>query len=175
MDNVPVNTNSPTTSRNVDGHHQTPAHRRSKRNGQNFKLVAKIVGLVVALIVLTVGVLFLYRASTVANINNGKYQAVFFTNGQVYFGKLKPLNGSYMKLTDIFYLQAQAKAAETESENPQQTTQDASGVELIKLGSEIHGPEDEMIISKDQVLFFENLKENGTVAESISKYNSQKK
>lgn len=43
-------------------------------------------------------------------------------------------------------------------------------MQLIKLGDEIHGPEDEMILSKDQVLFYENLKTDGKVAQSIEKY-----
>jgi hypothetical protein len=79
-----------------------------------------------------------------------------------------------MKLTDIFYLQTHNTSAD--SKNPQQTTsQQSNDVQLIKLGSEVHGPDDEMIISKDQVLFFENLKKDGKVTDSISKYLSQKK
>ena len=104
-------------------------------------------------------------------IDSGKYQAVFFTNGQVYFGKLQSAGNEYMKLTDIYYLQTQA-GSEADSANPQATTNDQSNVQLIKLGDEIHGPEDQMIISKDQVLFYENLKTNGKVAQSIDKYKS---
>lgn len=170
MDNVPVNANGPVAT----GRHHTPSHKTSRKK-PGLKLVAAISGVVVLVAMLVLGVLFLYKSSTVANIDSGKYQAVFFTNGQVYFGKLQSLNGSYMKLTDIFYLQAKADTTEADAENPQETTQDASGVELIKLGSEIHGPDDEMIISRDQILFFENLKKDGTVAESIGKYQSQKK
>ena len=102
-------------------------------------------------------------------IDSSKYQAVFFTNGQVYFGKLQAAGGDYMKLTDIYYLQTQASSG-TDSSNPQQTTSDQSNVQLIKLGDEIHGPEDQMIISKDQMLFYENLKADGKVAKSIEQY-----
>lgn len=101
-------------------------------------------------------------------IDSGKYQAVFFTNGQVYFGKLQQFNSEQLKLTDVYYLQTQN--ATGESKNPQETSTDQGDVQLIKLGNEIHGPEDAMIISKDQVLFYENLKSDGKVAESISKY-----
>jgi hypothetical protein len=101
-------------------------------------------------------------------IDTGKYQAVFFTNGQVYFGKLSVLNDEYMKLNDIYYLQTQS--ADAEETNPQQTSSDDSNVQLIKLGDEIHGPEDEMILSKEQVLFYENLKTDGKVANSIQEY-----
>ncbi|QHN43285.1 hypothetical protein GII36_05560 [Candidatus Mycosynbacter amalyticus] len=110
-------------------------------------------------------------------IDSDKYQAVFFTNGQVYFGKLQTLNGEYLKLTDIYYLQSQQTATQDQS-NPQQTTdkqnQDQSKVQLIKLGDEIHGPEDAMVISKDQVLFYENIKPDGKVAQSIDQYKGSK-
>ncbi|HEY0965714.1 MAG TPA: hypothetical protein VGE13_04530 [Candidatus Saccharimonadales bacterium] len=101
-------------------------------------------------------------------VDSSKYQAVFFTNGQVYFGKLQSVNQDYLKLTDIFYLQA---AGEDSANNPQNTTKDSNNnVQLIKLGDEIHGPEDEMIISKEQILFYENLKTNSKVSETIKKY-----
>ena len=102
-------------------------------------------------------------------IDGSKYQAVFFTNGQVYFGKLKAQGADYLQLNDVFYLQTNS---ETPSENPQQatTTTDQSNVQLIKLGDEIHGPEDEMVISKDQILFYENLKADGKVTQSIQQY-----
>jgi hypothetical protein len=104
-------------------------------------------------------------------VDSGKYQAVFFTNGQVYFGKLQLAGSDYMKLTEIYYLQTQAGET-TAANNPQETTNDQSNVQLIKLGDEIHGPEDQMVISKDQVLFYENLKSDGKVAQSIDKYKS---
>ncbi|MDB5179773.1 MAG: hypothetical protein JWN12_405 [Candidatus Saccharibacteria bacterium] len=103
-------------------------------------------------------------------IDSKKYQAVFFTNGQVYFGKLQVFNNDYLKLTDIFYLQTQSGTSTTGSTNPQNSSTDSSSVQLIKLGSEVHGPEDAMIIAKTQVLFYENLKPDGKVAQSIDKY-----
>lgn len=101
-------------------------------------------------------------------IDTSKYQAVFFTNGQVYFGKLSTLNDSYMKLTDIYYLQT--KTVDGSESNPQQTSTNQSDVQLIKLGEEIHGPEDAMVVSRDQVLFYENIKADGKVGQSIAAY-----
>ena len=145
-----------------------------KKNKQ--KLIVFIVGIVLALAVILLSGWFLHRSSTAATIDNGNYQAVFFTNGQVYFGKLQQVNATYFKLTDVFYIQAQETEAEkAESENPQQTSNQSTDIRLIKLGSEVHGPDDEMIISKDQVLFFENLKKDGKVSDSITKYNAQNK
>lgn len=144
-----------------------------KKNKQ--KVIALAVGLVLAAAVIALSGWFLYRSSTAATIDSSKYQAVFFTNGQVYFGKLNQVNASYFKLTDVFYIQAQeSDSTQNESENPQETSNDSTDIRLIKLGSEVHGPDDEMIISKDQILFFENLKKDGRVSDSIIKYNREK-
>ncbi|MCA9325048.1 hypothetical protein KDA23_03210 [Candidatus Saccharibacteria bacterium] len=129
---------------------------------------AAVVGVVV--LVSLVWALIAGLSGNSNGIDSKKYQAVFFTNGQVYFGKLQQVNDEYMKLTDIYYLQTQSSNTE-DSKNPQETSSEGSPT-LIKLGSEIHGPEDEMIISKEQVLFYENLKTDGKVAQSIEKYKS---
>lgn len=103
------------------------------------------------------------------DIDTNKYQAVFLANGQVYFGKLQPIGKGSMKLTKIFYLQSQDSNGG--GENPQQTTTADKNVQLIKLGSEVHGPEDEMVINKDQILFYENLKSDSKVAQTIDSFN----
>lgn len=100
-------------------------------------------------------------------VDKSKYQAVFLTNGQGYFGKLTPLSGGYLKLTDVFYLQSQqADQADTEKKQ----TADQGNFQLIKLGTEVHGPEDTIVVSRDQVLFYENLKDDGKVVQAIKQY-----
>jgi len=144
--------------------HQTAKEAKPTRR---FKLpIAILAGIIV------LGALGFFGWSLAQNkgmvIDSGKYQAVFFTNGQVYFGKLKNQSSDYLHLSDVYYLQTDS---DTASQNPQQATAtDQSNVQLIKLGDEIHGPEDEMIISKDQVLFYENLKSDGKVSQSIQQY-----
>lgn len=160
----------------VNGQTPTTSARRSNRKFGKKRFVALAIGLLIAAAVIVLSGLFLQRSSTAATIDGGKYQAVFFTNGQVYFGKLAQVNSSYFKLTDVFYIQASDANAETdtESQNPQETAADSTDIRLIKLGSEVHGPDDAMIISKEQVLFFENLKKDGKVTDSIIKFNQQK-
>ena len=122
-----------------------------------------------AVIIVILGVFLLLKpsGSGAVAIDSGKYQAVFFTNGQVYFGKLSSANDKYFSLKEVFYIQTPASG----SSELQQTGDNQSGdVQLIKLGGELHGPEDEMIISKDQVLFYENLKPDGKVSQSIKEY-----
>lgn len=151
----------------------TPAGTPKKSGRTKKIIIAVLVALALALAV--AGAWFLSSKTGVSGtIDSSRYQAVFFTNGQVYFGKLKPLNGDYMRLTDIYYLQA--KSTEGNESNPQEASaQDASNVQLVKLGSEIHGPDDEMVVNKDQVLFFENLKKDSNVSTTISSYQAQQK
>ncbi len=174
MDNVPVHVNgSVAVGRNASGRSSSP-EQQAKQKKNKLKPAIIAAGVVVILGILVFGILFLYQSSTASAIDGSKYQAVFFTNGQVYFGKLQTLNSGYMKLTDVYYLQTQA-AATTDQKNPQETSSlKSSDVQLVKLGNEIHGPDDKMIISKDQVLFFENLKKDGKVTATIAKYQSQK-
>ena len=127
--------------------------------------------LVVLLIVVSVAVLgwlgvkALGAATADASVKGKQYQAVFLTNGQVYFGKVSHTDSSYVKLTDIYYLQVQQQVQPKDQNSSQQPQ-----VSLAKLGGELHGPEDVMYISRQQVLFWENLKNDGKVAKAISDY-----
>ncbi len=153
----------------------SPASVRSaKPKKSKLKFFTMIALAVLAVIAILFGGWSWYQSAVGVGIDGGKYQAVFLTNGQVYFGKLHTLGGGYMKLTDIYYLQAKTTDTSNDTSSLQSTSNSISDVQLIKLGSEIHGPSDEMIISKDQVLFFENLKKDGKVVESIAKYKNQK-
>jgi len=164
MDNVPVHVNHGATA-----HAEAPVTtgRKSKRGKGRKKLVAISIAVIILAAAIVLAALMVYRSSVNSLIDTSKYQAVFLTNGQSYFGKLQPAGGSYMELTDIFYLQTKP----TDSTAPQQATPDTSAqVQLVKLGDEIHGPSDQMIIDKSQILFFENLKSDGKVAQSIAAY-----
>lgn len=143
------------------------------RRAESRKKPAKwmvVVGGLVLLAIVGCMVWQALRAYTVPGVRGDEYQAVFLTNGQVYFGKLGVQSPGYYKLTNIYYLQATQAATETDANNPQKTSSTNSDVQLIKLGNEIHGPEDAMVIAKDQVLFFENLKNDGNVAATIKDY-----
>lgn len=105
-----------------------------------------------------------------ANINANEFQAVFLTNGQVYFGKLTNLNHKYVAITDVYYLQVQSN---TSLQGASNSTSPNSQVSLVKLGNELHGPEDHMYIANDQMLFWENLKPSGKVTQAIDKYQAE--
>ena len=94
------------------------------------------------------------------------YQAIFLSNGQVYFGKASRLTGAYVKLTDVYYLQVnQTLQPAGKTTTPQQS------ISLAKLGlSEIHKPTDMMLINREQVLFIETMGPDSQVVEAIKAY-----
>jgi hypothetical protein len=95
------------------------------------------------------------------------YQAVFLTNGQVYFGKLTNPDGDYVTLTDIYYLQVGPQQGSATSPTSASSTAQQQ-ISLVKLGNELHGPVDEMHISRAQILFYEQLKTDGQVVKAIT-------
>ncbi|MFH1255457.1 MAG: hypothetical protein V1667_03240 [bacterium] len=95
-----------------------------------------------------------------------KYQAVFLSNGQVYFGKAVDANNQTLVLENIYYLRS--------SGNPQSSEiPENDNFSLVKLGNEIHGPENRMSINLSHVLFVENLKPDSKVVEAIMAYENK--
>ena len=82
------------------------------------------------------------------------YQAVFLADEQIYFGKLKDIDSSYPVLEDVYYIMLE--------------NNDPNSGRLVKLGQEEpHSPYDQMIINRDHILFWENLKPDSRVIQTI--------
>ncbi len=102
-------------------------------------------------------------ASEARLVDTAKMQAIFLNNGQVYFGKIGDLNKDYLSMVDIYYLRVNQQV-----QPGQQASQ--NDVSLAKLGCELHGPEDRMVVNRSQVVFWENLKTDGQVADAVKKF-----
>lgn len=147
-------------------------HKKSKKLPKRDMLMKLFqVGLLAAVTVLIAGILLsiaTYEKNREDNyVDTGKYQAVFLTGGQVYFGKIADLNKDNLVLSDIYYLRVDRQVQPDKSKQPQ------SSFTLAKLGCELHRPTDVMVVNKDQVIFWENLKDEGgnnTVAGAIKAY-----
>lgn len=124
-------------------------------------------------VVLFVSLLFLFlttvfgisitRSSEAASIDKSNYQVIALADGQAYFGKIVGINSKNITLRDVYYLNNQS-ATEGQS---------AANIQLIKRGCEVHSPQDQMIIYREQVNFWENLKSDGRVAEAIAQWKEQ--
>jgi len=150
----------PAPVRSAAGHHA---------GGGMLSKVLAILLVVLAVVALAAFAVKAYMGLTAdAAIKTKEYQAVFLTNGQVYFGKVSKIDSSYVKITDIYYLQVQQTVQPKDSSAAANANNQQ--VSLAKLGGELHGPEDVMYVSRQQVLFWENLKNDGKVAKAISDY-----
>ena len=126
-----------------------------------FVMLLVLIALILAVLVVRTqlfraGIATLFAPSAGEVIDRNSYQAVFLTNGATYFGRLEPQGDQWFLLTDVFYLSAS----------------DQGGTQLIKRGSEAQGPKEPMIISREQVLFIENLRDDGDIVTLIRKFKS---
>ena len=116
-----------------------------------------------------------------AKISKDKYQAVFLANDQVYFGKLKDLDSQYPVLEEVYYLVTAGTtgSANVGSEVLGEVDEGAEGLAvspdagveegfvLVRLGNEVHGPENKLVLNRDHILFVEDLKTEGKLTLAI--------
>ncbi len=158
-----------------------PAARAAQPATETFSEMANVTAarsgvvgklLVVSLIVVSIAITAFVGYAIIRGVGGGnliksdQYQAVFLTDGQIYFGKLTGIGEEYATLEDIYYLQVQQEV------QPDTAAQPQTQISLAKLGNELHGPEDQMFINVDQILFWENLKGDGQVVEAIARFES---
>lgn len=117
-----------------------------------------LVLLIIGVILLIAVIVFL--VFTVLGTTQKTWSAVFLSNGQMYFGHLK-MGCKTVTLQDVHYLQVQEVPAAKEGEQPQQQ------LSVIKLGSEVYGPENVMQINRDHILYIEKLAKDSQVIKTI--------
>jgi hypothetical protein len=93
--------------------------------------------------------------------DDSKWTGVFLTNGQAYFGHYYEGPSDKAKLYEVYYV----LATQLQSQDPKAAPQ--TQLSLQRLGGEIHGPTQEMKISKQQILFLEQLRADSPVVQSI--------
>lgn len=133
------------------------------------------------LLVACIGILILAVAASIAlggpasqtkYVDGSKMQAVFLNGSATpYFGQIVAINKDVIRLSDIYYLRANQQV---QPDGSTATNKDQPLV-LVKLGCEVHGPQDSMVINQSQVLFWENLTADGKVAEGIKEIKTKYK
>ena len=131
--------------------------------------------MIVTILIAAVFFYFSIFKSPSSSINENGWQAVFLENDQVYFGKLT-LTSNFYVLRKVYYLQTEEKDNDqlgnlaTKSVDVEINKNKDITRKLIKLGNELHGPEDAMFIEKSKVLFWENMKNISTIVQSIEDF-----
>jgi len=88
------------------------------------------------------------------SLGGARYQAVFLSNGQTYFGHYVDRVGPYAKIENAFYIQQTPAANENE----------AATSKIVRRGSELHEPEPFVLLPKSAILFVEDLRTDSSVA-----------
>lgn len=132
-----------------------------------------ILVLVAAVLLLFLGYYLRQTGYSLKTSRARQYQAVFLSNGQVYFGRASSINANFVTLRDVYYLQVSQVLQPAEGKREPQPQQTLS---LAKLGVfELHKPKDEMKINRDHVLFIEDLQEDSQVVQAIERYKETQK
>lgn len=166
---------SPAPARAAQGGGVAAVGKSPKANWQASPMWLRVLWLILlfastALVVSLLALLYFGGPSEDKYINKSAEQAVFLTNGQVYFGKIKAINKQYISLESIYYLNVNQQVQPNQSGNNSSANQSVS---LVKLGCELHGPMDRMVINHEQVTFWENLKGSGQVTKAIDTWVKQ--
>lgn len=90
-------------------------------------------------------------------IDTNGYQVVYLSSGQAYFGKLQNTTGDYLVLKDTYTAQEQSGPADNV---PAQTS-------IVKLSQQVYGPQDTISLKSDQVVFWQNLRDDSKVTQAI--------
>ncbi|QQS21710.1 hypothetical protein IPM09_04300 [Candidatus Saccharibacteria bacterium] len=92
-------------------------------------------------------------------IDPSKYQVIYLTNGQAYFGKLQNTRGEYLVVSSPYT--AQTPAQQASNKDTEQTTT------LLRVRDQLYGPEDTMAIKSSQVVFWQNLRDDSKISQAL--------
>ena len=136
------------------------AHARSSGSGIVPVLLALLVG-----IALGVGGGLLFDSDTVSDadpfagqIDRSSYQAVILANDRVYFGQIRSANAEFYRLENAYFLRERRA---DEASEPVRA--------LLPVNREIHGPQNEMLIAKSEVVLVEDLAEDSPILREIER------
>lgn len=110
------------------------------------KVNKTLLGLVIVLVVALGGVVYWQKGGF-----DSKYSAVYLNTGDIYFGKLSRF--PRMTLRDVWFLQKGSDAQQ--------------GFGLSKFEKAFWGPEDEMVINDENVIWVTELKADSEVVKAI--------
>ena len=95
------------------------------------------------------------------SVGAARYQAVFLSNGQTYFGRFIDRLGPYVKIENAYYIQT--NQTEDQSAPPDSR--------LIKRGNELHLPLPYVLIPRSAILFVEDLRPDSPVGQFMTREN----
>ncbi|NQU77649.1 hypothetical protein HQ544_03050 [Candidatus Falkowbacteria bacterium] len=147
---------------------KSPTFDEPKMRPKNKKSPRGLLILIIVVVVIVVAGFLITKVTGIGpsfSASSGDWQATFLINGQVYFGHVVKETKDSVVLRDIYYLRVTEPLQQGE-----EATEKSNELSLIKLGNELHGPEDEMRIVRNNILFIEDLKPDSKVSIAIEEY-----
>lgn len=137
-----------------------PVQKKDRWSKQAWLLAGTFLVLVV--VVLSGAWLMLGQKSDY--IDHEKYQVVYTNSGQAYFGKLISINDNFFVLKQV-YVSTTNDVPKDATQAQKQSVQ--NNTSLVRVTDEVYGPDDQMQITTNSVLFWQNLKDDSKVAKAI--------
>ena len=132
-------------------------YRRSVRWLRDHRIVRNVA--VAVLVFLSALLVTQWWDFTVPAFGRAHYQAVFLTDGHIYFGRYYDRIGAYAKIEDSYYLQ-QTQASDASA---------PADTRLIRRGHELHEPATRMLLPKSAILFIEDLADASPIAQFMQR------
>ncbi len=116
-------------------------------------------GLIVTALVVVIGAVLAltYLVPKGERVDTSGYQVLYVASGQVYFGKLQNTSGDYMVMDQAYTTQEQVSSQDNV----------AAQTSIIKVSQQVYGPQDTISIKSDQVVFWQNLRDDSKVVQAI--------
>lgn len=94
--------------------------------------------------------------------STSQYRAVTMDNDQVFYGKLEGDKHDYLVLTEAFYYQPGISARGTGA--------DQGNIRIIKVGTELHQPQDRVMLNRDHVVTVQTLTDESKIIQAMKTY-----
>lgn len=118
-----------------------------------------------------------FQKESVNKTYSKNYYAMVLKSGQIYFGKIQEEKNGFLTIESVYYFKVMNVQVPQPTLNPKSKIKQATPsaqfkkqFTILKLGSEIHGPTDSLMLNRDQVKSIEELKENSKIVQAIKKY-----
>lgn len=90
------------------------------------------------------------------------FWAIYLDSGQIFYGKKDKQNKNYVTMTNVFYYQPGVRSVNAEN------------IRIIKVGTEIHQPQDYVYVNKQHIERQEQLSSDSKVVKAIEQYGEGK-
>jgi hypothetical protein len=127
---------------------------RKVRVSPSSKVLVFLLILASLLVIATLGVNLVPQARVNSIVDNDRTQAVFLSNGQVLVGDLSSVDERYVKVEHVYSVPSVEALADT-------------NFQPVKLNAQAYGPDDEIYVVRDQILYWQNLREDSKVIQKI--------